>query len=96
MSPYILSGQDTCIKFYYQLQGGALNILTRTHSNEQVIVWSTSSGGSTEWERGYRQLPPGYFRVVIEASSGKKTEPLNVAIDDVDIGPCERGKEYNN
>ena len=56
-----------------------------------VVVWSRLSGKSSEWERGYHQLPQGYYRVVIEATSGKGTEHLNIAVDDVWIGQCERG-----
>ncbi len=31
VSPYILSGENTCIQIYYQTQGGTLNIKTKTH-----------------------------------------------------------------
>lgn len=57
-----------------------------------IVVWSRLSGRSSEWERGYHLLPQGYYRVVIEATSGKGTEHLNIAVDDIWIGQCERGR----
>ena len=59
-----------------------------------VVVWRRLSGKSNEWERGYHQLPQGYYRVVIEATSGKGTEHLNIAVDDIWIGQCERGNQF--
>ena len=29
-----------------------------------VVVWSRLSGRSSEWERGYHQLPQGYYMVL--------------------------------
>ena len=59
-----------------------------------VVVWSRLSGKSSEWERGYHKLPQGYYRVVIEATSGKGSEHLNIAVDDIWIGQCERGNQF--
>jgi len=40
ISPYILAGHDTCMKFYYQLRGGVLNIRVRQQAGELETVWS--------------------------------------------------------
>jgi len=40
ISPYILAGHDTCIKFYYQLRGGILNIRVRHQAGGFETVWS--------------------------------------------------------
>ena len=45
-----------------------------------------------QWQAAYHQLKPGYYRLVIEAKSGTATESLNVAVDDLDIGPCGLSK----
>ena len=40
ISPYILAGHDTCMKFYYQLRGGILNIRVRHQAGKLETVWS--------------------------------------------------------
>ena len=86
----------------WQVRGGTLNIRTRPHDGEGKTLWSESSGETNhgglegprelQWERGYLQLPHGYYRVVVEATSGTSTaQALNIAIDDVNIGKCKKG-----
>ena len=55
---------------------------------EDRVVWSRVGGKTLEWEKAYQVLEPGYYRVVVEAMSESGSEPLNVAIDDLDIGTC--------
>ena len=40
ISPYILAGHHTCIKFYYQLRGGVLNIRMRHQTGKLETIWS--------------------------------------------------------
>jgi len=41
-----------------------------------------------QWEAAYYKLEPGYYRLVLEAKAGSAAESMNVAVDDLDIGPC--------
>jgi len=45
-----------------------------------------------QWEAAYYKLVPGYYRLVIEAKAGTAAESMNVAVDDLDIGPCGLSK----
>jgi len=45
-----------------------------------------------QWEAAYYKLDPGYYRLVLEAKAGSAAESMNVAIDDLDIGPCGLSK----
>lgn len=89
-SPFILSGHDTCIHFYYQLHGGLLSIRIKRQTNSLETIWTRSRSSQTggQWEKAYERLSPGYYRVVIEAKAGLGTDGINAAIDDVSIGPC--------
>ena len=50
----------------------------------------------SEWEMGYQKLPQGYYRIVFEAISTKKGGGVNVAMDDINIGPCKRGMDLES
>jgi len=41
-----------------------------------------------QWEAAYYKLESGYYRLVLEAKAGSAAESMNVAVDDLDIGPC--------
>ena len=45
-----------------------------------------------QWEAAYYKLEPGYYRLVLEAKAGSAAESMNVAVDDLDIGPCGLSK----
>jgi len=87
-SPFILATRDTCILFFYQLRGGVLSVKIRHQSDAYQLLWSRSRRSSSGWEMGYQRLPTGYYRIVMEAKAGTSTDGLNVAIDDLSIGPC--------
>jgi len=46
-----------------------------------------------QWEAAYYKLEPGYYRLVLEAKAGSAAESMNVAVDDLDIGPCGLSKQ---
>lgn len=75
-----------------QIHGGDLLILIRHQNEADEIVWSRQGSHYDQWEKAYYKLPSGYYRVVLEAKAGSGTEPLNVAVDDVEIGFCPSGK----
>jgi len=52
----------------------------------------TRGAAAGQWEAAHYKLVPGYYKLVLEAKAGSAAESMNVAVDDLDIGPCGLSK----
>ena len=57
-----------------------------------MVSRRTRGAALGQWEAVHYQLQPGYYRLVLEAKAGTAAESMNVAVDDLDIGPCGLSK----
>ncbi|CAD5125371.1 DgyrCDS13610 [Dimorphilus gyrociliatus] len=87
VSTFISAGDNTCIKFYYQLRSGVLSVKTQLRSENFNLIWQRKGIQVWQWYKGYKKLPQGFYRVVLEASSSGRGE-VDVSLDDITISSC--------
>lgn len=69
------------------MRKGVLSVKTQLRSENYNLIWQRTDIEIWQWYKGFKKLPQGFYRVVLEASSSGRGE-VDISLDDISIDAC--------